>query len=55
MSYQSKKFTFNCEEASYLKLQQLSGKTYFQPKDFQNIIENLINYAHKESNGKKIK
>jgi hypothetical protein len=55
MTYRQQKFTYTCDEATYLKLQSLSGKSYFQTKDFQAIITNLISRTYEKSNGKAIK
>lgn len=50
MSFQKKKFTFEADEANYLRLQMLIGKTYIQNKDFQNII---VSYLHNLTNKKR--
>jgi hypothetical protein len=55
MSFQNKRFTFTCDENTYMKMQRLSGKASLQLKDFQIVLENLINYAYEKSNGKAVK
>jgi hypothetical protein len=53
MSYQKKRFYYECSEAEFIKLQSLSGKSFFQNTDFQRIITNLIGKIYDTSNGKK--
>ena len=50
MSFQKKRFVFEADEANYLRLQMLIGKSYIQNKDFQNII---ISYLHNSISKKK--
>jgi len=50
MSFQKKRFIFEADEANYLRLQMLIGKSYIQNKDFQNII---ISYLHNSISKKK--
>jgi hypothetical protein len=50
MSFQKKRFIFEADEANYLRLQMLIGKSYIQNKDFQNII---ISYLHNSTSKKK--
>ena len=46
---------FDADEATLLKLKSLSGANYFQNKDFQRIIQILINKTYDQSKGKVIK
>lgn len=46
---------FDADEATLLKLKSLSGANYFQNKDFQRIIQILINKTYDDSKGKIIK
>jgi hypothetical protein len=46
---------FDVDEATLLKLKSLSGVNYFQNKDFQRIIQILINQTYEKSKGKVIK
>lgn len=54
MTFRKQRFYFDCDEATFMKLQSLSGKSYFQSKDFQSIITTLIGKVYETSKGKKI-
>jgi hypothetical protein len=55
MTFRNQKYYFDCDEATSLRLKALSGKSYFQQRDFQQIVEILITKAYENSNGKPIK
>lgn len=55
MTFRNQRFYFEVDEATSLRLKALSGKSYFQQRDFQVIISTLINKAYDNSNGKQIK
>jgi|TARA_B100000073_G_scaffold103215_1_gene82525 hypothetical protein len=50
MSFQKKRFTFEADEANFLRLQMLIGKSYIQNRDFQNII---VSFLHNTTTKKK--
>lgn len=54
MNFRNLRFTFDCDEATLLKLKSLSGKVHIQTKDFQSIISILINKTYETSKGKKL-
>jgi hypothetical protein len=54
MTFKKQRFYYDCDEASFIKLQSLSGKSFFQNKDFQNIITSLIGKFYESNKGKKI-
>jgi len=53
--YRNQRFNFECDENSHLKLKDLSGKNNFQQRDFQKVIEKMIDYVYHERNGKTLK
>ena len=58
MSFQKKRITFECDEATHMKIQSLLGnKTYLNTKDYQNLFQSTIKPEHmktsKESNSSK--
>lgn len=55
MTFRNQKYYFDCEEATLLRLRALTGKSYFQQRDFQQIVEILITKAYDNTNGKPIK
>jgi hypothetical protein len=55
MSFRNIRFNYECDEATLLKLQSLSGKNHIQTKDFQSIISTLINKTYETSKGRKLK
>ena len=54
MSSQTKRIYFDADEATQMKLQSFVGKSYMQAKDYQVIIQSLINKAYEKFKGKKI-
>lgn len=48
MTYQKKRFYFEADEANYLRLQMLIGKSYIQQKDFQNIVASYLHNLTKQ-------
>jgi hypothetical protein len=54
MTFKKQRFYYECDEASFMKLQSLSGKSFIQNKDFQNIITSLIGKFYESNKGKKI-
>jgi hypothetical protein len=54
MNFKNLRFIYECDEATLLKLQSLSGKNHIQTKDFQSIISTLINKTYETSKGKKL-
>lgn len=53
MTFRNLRFNYECDEATLMKLQSLSGKSYFQSKDFQSIITTIIGKVYEGSKGKK--
>ena len=53
MNFKDKRFYYECDEATFMKLQNLSGKNFFQNKDFQSIITTLIGRIYDTNKGKK--
>jgi len=45
MSFQKKRFTFEADEANFLRLQMLTNKSFITSKDFQSIISALLQNA----------
>lgn len=54
MSYQNKRIYFDVNEATNLKLQSFTGKSYLQSRDYQNILQTLIDNTYEKTKGKKI-
>jgi len=50
MTFQKKRFYFEADEANYLRLQMLTGKSFIQNKDFQKAINSIL---HNISTNKK--
>lgn len=48
-------FRFDADEATLLKMKSLSGVNYFQNRDFQRIIQQLINQTYEKNKGKVIR
>lgn len=55
MTFRYQKYFFDCDEATYLKLKALSGRSDFQQRDFQKLVNALIAKAYENTNGKPIK
>jgi hypothetical protein len=55
MTFKNQRFYYDADEASLLRMRALSGKSYFQQRDFQQLINALITKAYENSNGKPIK
>lgn len=54
MTFRNVRFNYECNEATLLKLQALSGKSFLQTKDFQSIITTLIGKIYENNKGRKI-
>lgn len=54
MTFRNQRFNFDCDEATFMKLQTLSGKSFFTNKDFQNIITSLIGKIYETNKGKRL-
>jgi len=54
MTFRNLRFNYECNEATLMKLQALSGKSFLQTKDFQTIITALIGKIYESNKGKKI-
>jgi len=54
MNFRNLRFNYECNEATLMKLQSLSGKSHIQTKDFQSIITNLIGKYYENNRGKKL-
>lgn len=55
MTFKNQRFSFDADEASVLRIKALSGKSYFQQRDFQQLVNALITKAYENTNGKPIK
>ena len=56
MSFQKKRITFECDEATHMKIQSLLGnKTYLNTKDYQNLFQSIINRTYENFKGKQFK
>ena len=55
MTFRNQNFYFDVDEATSLRLKALSGKSYFQQRDFQQLVNALITKAYENKNGKQIK
>lgn len=55
MTFKKHRFYFDVDEATFLRLQALLGKSHFQQKDFQAIVNALITKTFDSTNGKSIK
>ena len=55
MTFKPQRFYFDVDEATFMKLQALSGKSYFQNKDFQQIISMIISKTYEGTKGKQVK
>ncbi len=53
--FHNKKFSFVCDEASFIKIQTLLNKTNIQQKDFQGLAIALIDKVYIQSKGKALK
>ena len=54
MNFRNLRFSYECDEATLLKLKSLSGKIHIQREDFQSIISTLINKTYETSKGRKL-
>jgi hypothetical protein len=54
MTYSKQRFYYEADEATFIKLQTLSGKSFFTNKDFQNIITSLIGKIYETNKGKRL-
>jgi hypothetical protein len=54
MVFKNKKFFLEADEALYMKLQALSGKSDFQQRDFQKVISHIANFVFTARKGKPI-
>lgn len=52
MTFRKQKYFFDVDEATFMKLQSLSGKSYFQQRDFQQVILTLISKAYERNRGR---
>jgi hypothetical protein len=52
MSFKNQKYFCEVDEATFMKLQALAGKSYFQQKDFQQVVSTLISKAYENKKGK---
>ena len=55
MTFKNQRFYFDADEASVLRMKALSAKSYFQQRDFQQLVNALITKAYENTNGKPIK
>jgi hypothetical protein len=53
MTFSKQRFYYETDEATFMKLQALSGKSFLTNKDFQNIITALIGKIYETNKGKK--
>ena len=53
MTFSKQRFYYETDQATFMKLQALSGKSFFTNKDFQNIITALIGKIYETNKGKK--
>jgi hypothetical protein len=42
----TKRFNFECSEDKELKLQVLTGRSFLQPRDVQQLLDSLIDKAY---------
>jgi hypothetical protein len=54
MTFSKQRFYYEADEATFMKLQTLSGKSFFTNKDFQNIITLLIGKIYETNKGKRL-
>ena len=54
MTFSKQRFYYEADEATFMKLQTLSGKSFFTNKDFQNIITSLIGKIYETNKGKRL-
>lgn len=55
MTFRNQRFYFDADEAIFLRMKALLGKSYFQQRDFQQLVNALITKAYENTNGKPIK
>ena len=55
MPFQSKKFTFEVDELTNMKLNSLIGKGNFKNNDFNKLVRIMIDSSYAYSKGKKVK
>ena len=54
MTFSKQRFYYETDEANFMKLQALSGKSFFTNKDFQNLITALIGKIYETNKGKRL-
>ena len=54
MTFSKQRFYYEADEATFMKLQTLTGKSFFTNKDFQNIITSLIGKIYETNKGKRL-
>jgi len=54
MTFSKLRFYYEADEATFMKLQALSGKSFFTNKDFQNITTSLIGKIYETNKGKRL-
>lgn len=54
MANSNKKYSYEVDEATELKVKSMLGKSYLQTRDYQHIIQVAINQLYEKSKGKKI-
>lgn len=55
MTYQKKKFTFEVDELTHMKLTSLFGKANYNNIDFNKLTKLMIDSSYSNSKGKKAK
>ena len=55
MTLKNQRFYFDADEASFLILKALSGKSYFQQRDYQQLAYALLIKAYENTKGKPFK
>ena len=56
MSFKNKKITFDCDEATDMKIKSLLGnKSYLNSRDYQNLFQSIINRTYETFKGKQFK
>lgn len=55
MPFQTKKFTFEVDELTNMKLNSLIGKGNFKNNDFNKLVRIMIDSSYAYSKGKKVK
>lgn len=56
MGFKNKKITFDCDEATDMKIKSLLGnKSYLNSRDYQNLFQSIINRTYETFKGKQFK